>query len=479
MSTSAPPNKVFRWAFGLVAAGLVVGILVLALLVTTSGPRVRDVVVQNESDYGIASVNQGLTLVFDRPVEGDDFESAIGIQPETDYTVSHRNQQLSITFDQNLLSNTDYILTLDPGLEDNLGEHMEDEYSYEFTTAEPSYTYLERNYGTGAVDRIIERAPLSGESRVLFGADRIERFDRNDRHMAVVLPRADDTDELRVVDLATREDRPVDIPPGSRVDNLLFSPVDDQFVFVARVFSGADGDYSEFDEGESPLKMYGNNDLYHYDVDGEQLQSIDASSEGVESASYSRDGQALLYRTLDGAYYLTGAAAGEASTEPALLGKYGNSGGFDRTNARIAFQAGSGVTIYDARSRELRELPDINVGGRISIPTFLHNSDELLYLKDPLGGEADDTLEVYVAGLDSEPEEQVVELQPPARFFDEPVVSHDDRYVLIEATFDGSQGRDDYAGNPQPKDARLVLYDRFDREVVDSDTRGIDPVWNR
>jgi hypothetical protein len=108
----------------------------------------------------------------------------------------------------------------------------------------------------------------------------------------------------------------------------------------------------------------------------------------------------------------------------------------------------------------------------------LHNSDELLYLKEPLDAKSGETLQLYTANVSGEAEEQVVDTQLQASFFDEPVVSYDDRYVLIQATSD-SQGGDDNAGNQQPKDPRLVLYDRLDGKVIDSSTRGIDPVWNR
>src|SRR5919112_3077368 len=149
MSTSPSPNKGF-WR----ALGLVIG---------------------------------GLTVVFDRPTVGSDFKSAIEFDPEVEYTVSHRQGQLSITFDQNLLSNTEYVLTIKPEIEDDLGKRMEREYTYEFTTEEPWFTYLERNYGreAGAVDRIIQRAPVTGENQVLFGEDRIKSFARNSRYLAV------------------------------------------------------------------------------------------------------------------------------------------------------------------------------------------------------------------------------------------------------------------------------------------------------
>lgn len=217
-----PNNKSFYRAFGIVVGGLSVGILILALLVSTSGPRVRHVVVQSPgANGGVSSVNQGLSVVFDRPIESSsDFESAVSIQPKTEYTVSHRNQQLNITFEQNLLSNTDYVLTINPLLEDDLGRQMKSEYTYEFSTAEPSFSYLERNYERGAADKIIEEAPLSGESRVLFGADKIKLFGRGANYLAVVVPRADSTDEVRVVDLETVEERTLDIPSNMRIDNL-------------------------------------------------------------------------------------------------------------------------------------------------------------------------------------------------------------------------------------------------------------------
>ncbi len=474
MSTSAPSNKAFYVAFGSVVAGLSIGILILALLVTTSGPWVRQVVVQNRGsgEEDAASVNQGLTVVFDRPISSSsaDFASAIEIRPQTDYTVSHRNQQLSITFEQNLLSNTDYVLTVKPVLEDELGKRMEGEYTYEFATAEPSFTYLERNYDSGALDKVIERAPLSQESRVLFGAKRIKSFARNANYLAVVLSRTDNTDELRVIDLGSHEGKSVDIPHDVRVDNLRFSPVDNQFVFVTRAIPKPDA-------SGSYLKAYSNK-LYRYDVDGEQLQPVDTlSDEGnVQSVLYSPDGQALLYRTLDGEYYLTGATQ---TMDPVLLGKYEDSGRFDRTSTKLAFLYRSGIAIYDAQARELREVPDIRVGGRISTPVFLHNGDDLIYLRDPLDAETNERLEVYTANADGKVEKQAVGLESPARFFGDPVVSSDDRYVLIKVTFE-PQGSDDYVGNQQPVDTRLVLYDRFDGKVIDpGTTRGIDPVWNR
>ena len=480
MSTSAPSNKAFYKAFGLVVVGLSIGILVLAFLVTTSGPWVRQVVVQNRgSGEDAASVNQGLTVVFDRPISSSaDFADAIDIEPEIDYTVSHRNQQLSITFEQNLLSNTDYVLTVKPVLEDDLGKRMEGEYTYEFATAEPSFTYLERNDGSGALDKVIERAPLSQKSYVLFGANRregrIKSFARNANYLAVVLSRTDKTDELRVVDLGTREEKSVNIPHGVRVDNLRFSPTDNQFVFVARTLPK--------DEASEEDEAYGDK-LYQYDIDGERLQLVDTLSDkssiqnGVfsrESVSYSSDGQALLYQKLDGEFYLTGATQ---TMDPVLLGKYKDSGGFDRTNTKVTFPSGSGVAIYDAQAGDLKEVPDINVGGRISTPVFLHNSDKLLYLKEPLDAKPG-TLELYTANADGETDEQAVDTQSQANFLGEPVVSYDDRYVLIQATFN-TQDVSDSAGKQQPKDTRLVLYDRLDGKVINSSIRGTDPVWNR
>ncbi len=475
MSTNTPSNKAFYRAFGLAIAGLSIGILILALLVITSGPWVRQVAVQNLSGGDAASVNQALTVVFDRPIVGTDFASAIDIQPETNYTVSHRNQQLNITFNQNLLSNTEYVLTVKPVLEDDLGKQMEREYTYEFSTAEPSFTYLEHNPGSGAISKVIERVPLSQKSRILYGTrEEIKSFARNANYLAVVLARDDNTDELRVVDLGTREERSLDLPHDVRIDNLTFSPTDNQFVFVTRAIPMDDA--SEEDEGYVDT-------LYQYDIEGEQLRSIDTLSDkrsrqlgaySGERALYSGDGQALLYQKLDAEFYLTGATQ---TMDPIPLGKYRDSGGFDRTNTKLTFPSGSSAAIYDAQAGDLQEVSNINIGGRISTPTFLHNSDKLLYLKQPLDAKPG-TLQLYTADLNGEAEEQVVDTQSQGSFVGEPVVSYDDRYVLIEVT-SGAQASDGYAGGQQPKDPQLVLYDRLDGKVIDSDTRGSHPVWNR
>jgi Tol biopolymer transport system component len=290
------------------------------------------------------------------------------------------------------------------------------------------------------------------------------------------VPRADNTDELRVVDIATREERSVDLPRDVRVDNLKFSPVDNQFVFITRATRKAAA-------GESDLEAYSNT-LCRYDIDSEQLQPLDTLSAkrsvpsvlySRESVLYSRDGQALLYRALDEEYYLIGATQTTASV---LLGKYLDSGGFDRTNTKLTFLSGSNAMIYDAQAGEIQEVPDIQIDGPISTPILLHNSDELLYLKKPLDAKPGEALQVYIANVDGETQEQVVNTQPQASFFGEPAVSYDDRYVLIEVTL-GTQDSDDYVGDPQPKDPRLVLYDRLDGKVIDSDTRGIHPVWVR
>lgn len=480
MLPSKSPNKAFYRAFGLVIAALSVGIAILALMVTTSGPWVRQVVVQNLSSDGDAAsiVDQGLTVVFDRPIEStEDFASAVDIEPQTDYTVSHRNQQLNITFNQNLLSSTDYVLTVKPVLQDNLGKQMGHEYTYEFSTAEPSFTYLERNDGSGALDKVIERAPLSQKNSALYGVTRkegrIKSFARNANYLAVVLTRADNTDELRVIDLGSREEKPVGLPREARIDNLKFSPTDNQFVFLTRAMPK--------DEASDEADAYADT-LYRYDINGEQLDTIDTLSDtrslqmGVvshEGALYSGDGQALLYQKQDGEYYLTDAAQ---TMDPIPLGKYKDSGGFDRTNTKITFPSGSDAAIYDAQSGGLQKVPNINIGGRISTPTFLHNSDELLYLKQPFDAEPG-MLQLYAAKADGEIEEQTVDAPSKANFVGEPVVSYDDRYVLVEVTPE-PRGLTPYTGDQHPNDTKLVLYDRLEGKVIEADTRGIAPVWN-
>jgi len=465
-----PSEKTFHRVLGVVVGGMSICILVLSLLVTTSGPRVRHVVVHNHAGYGgIASVSQGLTLVFDRPVKSADFESAIELRPEADYSVSHRGQQVSITFDENLLSNTQYVLTAGPALEDEAGHRMKRAYTYEFATTEPTFTYLERNYDAGAMDRIVERAPLSRKSQTLFEASQIEFFARNDDYLAAVVPKTQYTNELRVMDLENGGGGAVDVPGAVSIDNLELSPVDDQLIFVTRVVAGTGAD-------EAFRKGY-EGKLYRYDVEAQRLRPVDTLSDkgNVESALYSRDGGALLYQTFDGTYYLTGAAG---APKPYPLGSYAGSGGFNQDDTKIVFETvNGGAVIYDARKRRSQELPYKGIRESGSTPKFLHNSDALVYRQSLLDERTGETIsQVSIADATGEVETRVSS-PPGAYFFDDPVVSLDDRYVLVEAAPESSEV-DYYPSNPQPEGARLVLYDRFERRVVE-EVRGMDPVWSR
>lgn len=458
MSTEGPSGRAFYGAFAALVVVLCAGILVLSLLVSTSGPRVRHVVAQNQGDGGPGIVDQRLTVFFDRPVEAADPAAAVEVRPEARHTVTQRGQQVMITFDQNLLSDTEYAVTVGPGLEDGTGTRMDRGHTHEFRTAEPSFTYLKRDYGPGTLDEIVERAPSSGEQRTLFEEDRISRFARNDDYLAVAIPR-EDSDELHLVPTGSGGDEKIELPSGDRIADLEFSPTDDQFVFL-----------TEPNGGGGPGK------LYRYDVGEGRAHPVELP-EGEDSFSdalYSRDGQALLFGTLDGSFYLTGATQ---ETEPTPLGEYESSGGFDRTNARISFRAQTeSVVVYDAVERRLLDLPLVGAGMETSTPTFLHNSDALVYRQDFVDRSADVTLsEVYVAYSDGKVEKQITALYP-ATFFDAPVVSHDDRYVLIESTLDRSEG-DGYPENEQPKDAFLSLYDRSEGKVVE-EVPGIDPVWS-
>jgi dipeptidyl aminopeptidase/acylaminoacyl peptidase len=241
MSTEGPPGRTFYGAFAVLVLVLGVGILVLSLLVSTSGPRVRHIVAQNTGDGGLGIVDQRLTVFFDRPVEANDPASAVEIRPETRRTVTQRGQQVTISFDQNLLSDTEYAVTVGPDLEDGAGTRMDRGHTYEFRTAEPSFTFLKRDYGPGTLDEIVERVPSSGEQRILFEEDRISRFARNKDYLVVTIPR-EGNDELRLVPTGPGENDEIELPSGDRVSDLEFSPTDDRFVFLTEPGGGPEKD---------------------------------------------------------------------------------------------------------------------------------------------------------------------------------------------------------------------------------------------
>ena len=463
-------GKVYRRAFWMVVAGLMAGIAVLAVLVTTSGPRVRHVIVKNTGDGEVSVLDQGLTLVFDRPVSGGDVGKAVSFEPAVDHKVSHRQGRISVSFEENLRSDTNYVLTVEDELKDASGEPMASEYRYEFTTTEPTYTYLERNYDTGAKDRIIERAPLSGKSQVLFEAEAIESFARDEEYVAVSLPRGpDEADELRVVGAGGGTGEAVEVPGNVKIDELHFSPTGGQFVFVTRVNigDGADEAYKKGYEGK----------LYRYDLEGDGLGPVDSLSDdgNVETVTYSHDGQALLYGMLDGTYYVTDAVS---AGQPVPLGNHDGDGGFNEANDKIVFRRDTSAEIYDAKTKKARELAFGDIGGSRSTPEFLNNSDSLVFTENVMDEKTGGAISrIGIASPSDKRSETQVTAEPSTYFYAPPKISYDDRYILA-GNAPAAGGFDPYPANPLPEDARLILYDRTGDEVVE-EVRGADPAWSR
>ena len=414
-------------------------------------------------------LDQGLTLDFDRPVAGGDVGKAVSVEPSADYKVIHRQGQVSVSFSENLRSNTNYVLTVAPELKDVSGKPMASEYRYGFTTDEPTYTYLERNYRANTKDRIIERAPLSGKSRVLFESEAIESFARDGKYVAVSLPRGPDkADELHVIGSDGSGGRTVELPGNVKIDELNFSPAGGQFVFVTHVNigDGADEAYRKGYEGK----------LYRYDLESRDLEPVDSVSGGnVKTVTYAHDGQALLYGMLDGSYYLTNAVA---AGQPVPLGNHDGDGGFNRANDEIVFRRGANAEIYDARTKKTRELAFGNIGGSRFIPEFLNNSDSLAFTENVMNEDTGDAISRIGIAAPSDKKSRIqLTAKPSTYFYAPPAISYDDRYILASVA-PASSDFDPYPVNPLPKDGRLILYDRAKDKVVE-EVRGADPVWSR
>lgn len=122
-------------------------------------------------------------------------------------------------------------------------------------------------------------------------------------------------------------------------------------------------------------------------------------------------------------------------------------------------------------------MPGIGADRGSSTPTFLNNSDALAYRQSVPDPNTRETPSRVVIVNASGEEETRIDAPPRAYFFDVPVLSPDDRHVLIESA-STSASIDGYLSNPQPEDATLALYDVSGERLID-EVRGVDPVWNR
>jgi WD40 repeat protein len=456
-------------------AVLALAVLTLGFLNTQLRAHVRSVdIVGSQNQAAIAG--QKITLHFNQPMDKNSVIAALQVNPATTkFDVGWGVNTLLISFRGSLESNTKYTLTIGDSAQDIYGTKLAGQFKYEFMTKVPSFIYAERNYlATQHADNII-RSSINGDKETLFSADDIDLFAANGKYLAVSINNPAGDSSLKLVNLSTKKVTDITLS-NRRISKLVFSPTQDQFIYVAQEVSISDG-------VAIPTTP---NMIYLYGIDTQETKNLDPqnTAQDVADLVFAPDGNSVLFRGDDGTYYLFDI---NNPDNLVMIGKHFATGGFNPNSDRIAFvdydPLGTGADYpYINVLNTNRENISVTKGENFVVdPQFFHNSNQMVISEKYQDLEGTKGMfKVVVLGDDGKP---LLDFNQDNYSLELPKVSTDDRYVLVERygqeELTNYQNMRSFVFQTKPYSATLVLYDLQQKKFLDQTWNGVDAVWEK
>ena len=446
-------------------AAMLVLILILSFLLYNQGPRVRIVDFERDPQTTSSQLGSTVSLIFDRPLQDQDYSELISFSPSVDFRAQTSSQTIFLTFQQNLLSDTEYKIIVQPELYDSSGIKMKSKYEHTFSTGSASYVYVERNYEdrdiTDADDHVI-RAVVGQEPETLFSAQQISFMDANKDYVIVVV-RGELTDVLYSIDQRTGEATQQNLQINGRINQLAISPTSPVALYT--LLPNFDSVSQEFFESYV-------NKLESINLEtGEITGLTDLEGEYLRAVSIDMDtsGQVALIQNDDQEFY---AISPFNDYDPILIGSRTATFGFNEGSSEILFREQESFLSYDVASGEVSPLglPDN------TLVRDLLDTNSGLYISSTIyvGGEPNSTIEL-TQDFTREPDVLWQNTNHPLSIAREFSLSFDKKLIAIQLEPEGCRF-DRITTNSQCQNVSTILHDVSTGNEI-AEFRGFGLVW--
>jgi hypothetical protein len=442
-------------------------IAALSVVLYSQGPRVRLVSFEESPQESARQLNRRMTITFDRPIESKDYAEAISFSPSVEFSARTNTQSVVVTFLENLEHDTRYRMQIESQISDKTGRLMSSEYVYEFTSAQASFVYIERNYpqsdlGDEPDDKVVLRY-VGGESRVLFSAPEISRIAGNERFV-IVTTKNEKSDSLFTIDLETGDIRQEELQVPGRINNLDISPRSETALFTVTpdIASVTRAFYDQYADRVEALNV----------VTGAIRPLRDSNNELIKAYSLevSPNGQAALIQYQSNRFY---AISPFDDYDPILIGSRTDTFGFDDKTSEIIFRDNDTFSRYDIASGDTFELI---FGTTDYIQDVQVMNDEVFYstVNFSLGGPLN-FVDMLKSWDDPEPQRRWSNSNNPDNTLAGVTIDYGGTLLGVH-TNPFSCEFDAITSNGQCKLARTIIYDRVNGSELDS-FRGFNLIW--
>ncbi|MCB9821087.1 hypothetical protein H6798_00920 [Candidatus Nomurabacteria bacterium] len=413
-----------------------------------------------------------MTIRFDRPLREGDYTAQIRFIPSVSFTSQTTAQNITVTLLENLKHDTEYTIEVGPDIFDQTDRPMRGIYQKTIQTAQPSYAYLERNYGidysdesflSQDADDYIKIARLGDDPEIVFSNPEITMFAAN-CDFVVIATKGEERDSLYTINLQTKEVREEQLLLGGRLNYLTLSPRGKIALFtVTPDYNSVSPEYYE---------------RFSARVEAINLESGEArsltNSEGDYIRAYSiqmdNDGQVALIQDQMQTFY---AVSPFNDYDPVLIGSHTSSFGFNENGSRILFRDQSNFSLYDVSSGDVSPF-ELDTAGYVQ---SVVSGNKKIYIASTSYslGEAQSFVYSLQGWDDQEPKIELTTSDYPSETLRELAPSYDGILLSAQLNADYCQF-DQVSPNAQCEQTHTIIYDSESKKSI-ADFSGFGLVW--
>lgn len=473
-------NKILAIVFSLLS---VITIL-LIFLNATSKPHIRNIEVEGGNAQA-EFYDSKIKIYFNTPIlrtennKPIDFKNYISFEPSTEFNSTWSGNTLFLIPKATLLEDTDYKITINPGIKDIYGNSIDSTFSQNFKTKPLTITYLQKNYPKSK-DKIIKRNLKSSNEEVLFEEENIKEYSLNKDYLIVSNTLSDKTNNVQILDLQTKFKKDLGFK-NTNISRIDISKNINVFIYIYQ-------DVKPADPIPQPLST---NNIKIYDLTTSKVTDFNPNNTAsdVMDANFSPDGRSILYRTSDSSYFL---ATVDSTDNPIAVGRYIGTGGFNKDGTKVLFVNYDPLQTYSSFPFIViftsdRKTIQITDGQTYTVdPIFSNTTDDIilgLRYKDLLGAQGLFKVSEVSPGL-YENTFVFKDVYTETNYSLElPKPSWDDRYILAEkydqAALLDYQNQRNFINQRKPNKANLIIFDRKENKVISEIPNAFDGEWEK
>ena len=457
----------FNKLIGAMSLALVVVIASLSYLLYSNGPRVRLISFERDPNSTTQTLGTAVNVTFDRPLTNDDYSEYINFYPEVSFSAVTKTQSILITLEENLVSNAEYSLTIDPEVKDQSGKKMKSPYTKSFSTAPARFAYIERNYGIQNVESgedaedHIKISYIGKEPEIVYSHPNIVSFVANHSHI-VASVKIDEQSQIVIIEIDNNSNIQTSGVINGAVANLSLGTYSDTALYtVIPDFDTVGSEYYEENANKiSQIDLNTAESSFVTDSRGEILRAY------IMQLNPAGNIGILQYRSQE--FY---AFSPFGDYDPILIGTYTSSFGFSEDSREIVFRENENFVVYEIGNGNTTEL-DLDNYEFVQ----LVNNGRKKYVLSANYSEGETKNNIFALYAWDEPGRIIWNNEKTRNFGVKNMsVSADENYLALNLNRSGCNF-DFLFPNSACKNSRIIIASTIDNQDI-SIIEGLDPIW--